>query len=75
MSGHAPSAQRRRAGRELASLLGNVLIVEVQLALLAAVSRSPVFGSIVEAVVSYPVTYAVSMHFVWGTPPLHDEQA
>ena len=60
---------------QLASLLGNVLIVAVQLALLAAVSLSPVFGSIVGAVVSYPVTYAVSMHFVWGIHPLHDEQA
>jgi len=53
---------------QLASLLGNVLIVAVQLALLAAVSLSPVFGSIMGAVVSYPVTYAVSMRFVWRLP-------
>jgi putative flippase GtrA len=60
---------------QFAKLLGNIIIVVVQLALLAAVSLSPVFGSIVGAVVSYPVTYAVSMHFVWRVHPLRDEQA
>ena len=55
---------------QLSSLLGNVLIVVVQLALLATVSLSPVFGSIVGAVVTYPVTYVVSMRFVWGISPL-----
>jgi len=60
---------------QLASLLGNVLIVAVQLALLATFSLSPVFGSVVGAVVSYPVTYAVSMYFVWRLHPLRDEQA
>lgn len=59
---------------QLASLLGNVLIVVVQLALLATVSLSPVFGSVVGAVVSYPVTYAVSMYFVWRVHPLRAEQ-
>ena len=57
---------------QLASLLGNVLIVAVQLALLATVLLSPVYGSIVGAVVSYPVTYAVSMRFVWRLHPLRD---
>ncbi len=59
---------------QLAALLGNVLIVVVQLALLATISLSPVFGSVVGAVVSYPVTYAVSMYFVWRVHPLRDEQ-
>ncbi len=53
---------------QLASLLGNVIVVGVQLALLATVSLSPVFGSIVGAVVSFPITYVVSMHFVWRLP-------
>lgn len=57
---------------QLASLLGNVLIVGVQLALLATISLSPVFGSVVGAVVTYPVTYAVSMRFVWKVSPLRD---
>ncbi|MDA4115619.1 MAG: hypothetical protein OK442_03570 [Thaumarchaeota archaeon] len=52
--------------------MGNVLIVAVQLTLLATISLSPVFGSVVGAVVSYPVTYAVSMHFVWGIHPLRE---
>jgi putative flippase GtrA len=57
---------------QFAKLLGNIIIVVVQLALLAAVSLSPVFGSIVGAVVSYPVTYAVSMRLVWRLHPLRD---
>jgi len=59
---------------QLASLMGNVVIVGVQLALLATVSLSPAFGSIVGAIVSYPLTYAVSMHFVWGVHPLRAEE-
>ena len=59
---------------QLAALMGNVLIVVVQLALLATVSLSPVFGSVMGAVVSYPVTYAVSMYFVWRVNPLRDGQ-
>jgi putative flippase GtrA len=72
--------EERRKGRanwlvrlckyQLVSLLGNLIIVGVQLALLATTSLSPVFGSVVGAVVSYPVTYAVSMRFVWRVHPL-----
>jgi len=51
---------------QLASLLGNIVIVGVQLALLAIISLSLVFGNIVGAIVAYPVTYFVSMRFVWG---------
>ena len=57
---------------QLASLLGNVVIVGVQLALLATVSLSPVFGNVAGAIVSYPVTYLVSMHFVWGLHPFRE---
>jgi putative flippase GtrA len=60
---------------ELANLLGNVLIVVVQLVLLATVSLSPVFGSIVGAILSYPVTYLVSMRFVWRVHPLRQPDA
>lgn len=72
--------EQRRTGRaswivrlckyELSSLLGNIIIVGVQLAVLATASLSPVFGSVVGAVVSYPVTYVVSMRFVWRVRPL-----
>jgi putative flippase GtrA len=57
---------------QLTSLLGNAMIVVVQLALLATISLSPVFGNVMGAVVSYPVTYAVSMHFVWGVRPFRE---
>jgi putative flippase GtrA len=57
---------------QLAKLMGNVLIVLIQLALLLTISLSPVYGSVVGAVLSYPVTYAVSMVFVWRLHPLRD---
>ena len=57
---------------QLAKLLGNILIVVIQLALLAAVSLSPIYGSIVGAILSYPVTYVVSMTFVWRLHPLRE---
>jgi putative flippase GtrA len=62
----------RWARYQLAKLLGNLLIVVVQLALLVTVSLSPVYGSIVGAIVTYPVTYAVSMVFVWRVNPLRE---
>jgi putative flippase GtrA len=55
----------RWAKYQLSSLLGNVVIVVVQLVLLATVSLSPVYGSVVGAIVSYPVAYVVSMRLVW----------
>ena len=57
---------------QLAALLGNVVIVLVQLALLATISLSPVIGNITGAIVSYPVTYFVSMRFVWGVRPFFE---
>ncbi len=54
---------------QLSSLVGSVIIVVVQLSLLATISLSPVFGNIVGAIVSFPVTYAISMHFVWRVRP------
>ncbi len=50
---------------QLASLLGNIIIILVQLSLLATISLSPVVGNVLGAIISYPVTYVVSMHFVW----------
>jgi putative flippase GtrA len=54
---------------QLTSLLGSVLIVVVQLALLGAFSLTPILGSLVGGVVAFPVSYLVSMHFVWGIRP------
>ncbi|MGA2875865.1 MAG: hypothetical protein ABSE82_10065 [Nitrososphaerales archaeon] len=57
---------------QLAALTGNVMIAGVQLTLLATISLFPAVGSIVGAMVSYPVTYAISMHFVWGVHPFKE---
>jgi putative flippase GtrA len=67
--------EERRKGRlhwsvrwgeyQLTSLLGNAMMVSIQLTLLATVSLSPVFGNIVGAVISYPVTYVATMRLVW----------
>ena len=67
--------EERRRGRlhwsvrwgeyQLTSLAGNLMIVGVQLTLLGAISLSPVFGNIVGALASYPLTYTISMRIVW----------
>jgi putative flippase GtrA len=45
--------------------MGNATIVGVQFALLLTLAVTPVLGNIVGAIVSYPITYLISMHFVW----------
>jgi putative flippase GtrA len=52
---------------EAVNAMGNVTIMLVQLALLFMLSITPVVGNMIGAIVSYPVTYLVSMHFVWGS--------
>ena len=49
--------------------MGNLTILVVQFILFWTVSLTPVIGNIVGAIVSYPVTYLISMHFVWGRAP------
>lgn len=46
-------------------VLGNAITIGTQLALLAAFALSPALGVLVGAVVAYPVSYVVSMKFVW----------
>ena len=48
-------------------VLGNAITIGTQLALLAALALSPAIGVLVGAVVAYPVSYAISMRFVWNT--------
>jgi putative flippase GtrA len=57
---------------QAASLLGNVVIVGVQLVLLATTSLKPALGSVIGAIVSYPMTYAISMRFVWKADPARE---
>ena len=47
-------------------VLGNVITIGTQLALLAAFALSPAAGVVVGAVVAYPVSYVISMRFVWN---------
>jgi putative flippase GtrA len=57
-------------------LAGNVITVGVQLALLRMLSVSPALGNIVGAIAAYPMSYFVSMRYVWkisgsnGTPTI-----
>jgi len=46
---------------------GSAITIAVQLALLAWMSLSPALGNIVGAIAAYPVSYFISMRFVWGT--------
>jgi len=45
--------------------LGSAITIAVQLALLAWMSLSPAVGNIVGAIAAYPVSYFISMRFVW----------
>ena len=47
--------------------MGNVAIIVVQAALLLTLSITPLIGNVVGAIVSYPITYLISMRFVWST--------
>jgi putative flippase GtrA len=60
----------RWAKYQLVALLGNAILVGVQLTLLGEFSVSPLAGTIIGAVISFPVSYIVSMRFVWGVHPL-----
>lgn len=48
--------------------MGNLTIIAVQFALLATLSITPLIGNVAGAIVSYPVTYLISMRFVWKSP-------
>ena len=48
-------------------VVGNAITIGTQLALLAVFSLSPAVGVLVGAVVAYPVSYVVSMRFVWNS--------
>ncbi len=45
--------------------VGNAGIIAVQLLLLARFEISPLFGTIIGAIVTYPIGYYISIKFVW----------
>ncbi len=59
------SLPARLAKFEGVNALGNAAIIACQFALLVALSVSPSIGNIIGAIVCYPITYLMSMHFVW----------
>ncbi|MDA4117987.1 MAG: lysylphosphatidylglycerol synthase domain-containing protein [Thaumarchaeota archaeon] len=44
---------------------GNVGIIVVQLVLLATLEVSPLLGSVIGAIVTYPIVYFISIKYVW----------
>ena len=53
---------------QLVSWGGNALIIGVQLLLLREFSISPSVGSIIGALVTFPIAYLFSMRYVWKSP-------
>ena len=66
-AGNSSRIHMRLLKFEAVNAMGNVTIILVQLALFFTLSLTPVVGNMIGAIVSYPVTYLVSMHFVWGS--------
>ena len=59
-------ARLERLGKfQLLFLVGNLVMVAVQMFMLREFGFPPVFGNIVGAIVSFPVSYFSSMHFIW----------
>jgi putative flippase GtrA len=56
---------RRFLRFQAVSGLGNAGIIVVQLILLAALEISPLLGTIIGAVVTYPIVYSISIKYVW----------
>jgi putative flippase GtrA len=45
--------------------VGNMGIIAVQLLLLSVLAISPLLGTVVGAIVTYPIVYFISIHYVW----------
>jgi putative flippase GtrA len=56
---------RRFVKFQAVSGVGNTGIVIVQLLLLTAMEVSPLVGTVVGAVVTYPIVYFISIKYVW----------
>ncbi len=70
---YAPHPARAHAGNLLlrfakfqgVSWVGNAGTIAVQILLLATLDISPLIGTIIGAVVTYPIVYLISIRFVW----------
>jgi putative flippase GtrA len=63
-------ASKSRAARlmkfEGVNAVGNAAVIVVQFVLFATLSVAPVVGSVIGSVAAYPITYLISMRFVWS---------
>src|SRR5487761_485936 len=50
---------------QLVYLAGNAITIGVQLGFLKVFSLSPVLGNVIGAIVAFPVSYFISMRYVW----------
>jgi putative flippase GtrA len=50
---------------QLVYLLGNIITIGVELGLLGEFYISPLLGNVAGAIAAYPVTYLISMRYVW----------
>jgi len=50
---------------QLVFLIGNLITIGVELFLLKMFAIPPVYGIIAGALISFPITYFFSMHFIW----------
>ena len=70
----ATDSSGSRLGRFLkfqaVSGVGNAGIIVVQLILLTAFEISPLLGTIIGAVATYPIVYFISIKFVWKAHPV-----
>jgi putative flippase GtrA len=57
--------RRRFLKFQAVSGIGNAGIVVVQIVLLATLAISPLLGTIIGAIVTYPLVYYISIHYVW----------
>jgi len=67
--GERASRFRRLLKFQAVSGIGNVGIIVVQLVLLATLEVSPLLGTIIGALVTYPIVYMMSIKYVWKANP------
>jgi putative flippase GtrA len=55
--------------------LGNGITIGIELGLLKTIDLSPVLGGIIGAIVAFPISYFISMRFVWKINPTVGQQS
>ena len=59
------SSLKRLLKFQAVSGVGNVGIIVVQLVLLATLEVSPLLGTVIGAIATFPIVYFVSIKYVW----------